>query len=150
MKDRTLDVNIPKGIRAGQHLRLTGQGAAASGGGKAGDLYLEVEFNAHADFRVDDRDVYLTLPLTPWEAALGGAVQVPTPDGELSLTIPANSKAGRKLRLKGKGIPASGSSEAGDLYAVLEIVLAPAHSEQDKAAYQALQQAFTHFNPRQK
>jgi curved DNA-binding protein len=149
MKDRILDVNIPKGIRAGQHLRLTGQGAAASTAGKAGDLYLEVEFNAHADFRVDDRDVYLTLPLAPWEAALGGAVQVPTPDGELSLTIPANSKAGRKLRLKGKGIPASGSSEAGDLYAVLEIVLPPAHSEQDKAAYQALQHAF-HFNPRQK
>ncbi len=147
MQSRTLDVNIPKGIRAGQHLRLAGQGEASSGNGKAGDLYLEVEFNAHADFRVDGRDVYLTLPLAPWEAALGAVVQVPTPDGDLSLTIPPQSKAGRKLRLKGKGIPGSGSQPAGDLYAVLDIALPPAVSEQDKAAYRAMQQAFD-FNPR--
>ena len=149
MTERTLDVNIPKGIRAGQHLRLTGQGEPAVGGGKAGDLFLEVEFKAHADFRVDGRDVYLTLPLAPWEAALGAVVQVPTPEGALSLTIPAQSAAGRKLRLKGKGIPGSGSNPAGDLYAVLEVVVPPAVTERDKAAYRAMQEAFD-FNPRKK
>lgn len=149
MTERTLDVNIPKGIRAGQHLRLAGQGEPAVGGGKAGDLFLEVEFKEHADFRVDGRDVYLTLPLAPWEAALGAVVQVPTPEGALSLTIPAQSAAGRKLRLKGKGIPGSGSNPAGDLYAVLEVVVPPAVTERDKAAYRAMQEAFD-FNPRKK
>ncbi len=148
MVDHTLDVSIPKGIRAGQHLRLAGQGGPGASEGKAGDLFLEIAFNPHPLFRVDDKDVYLTLPLAPWEAALGATVNVPTPDGSVSLTIPLHSKAGRKLRLKGKGIPSSGAnSPAGDQYVVLEIALPPANSDKEKEAYRAMAQAFD-FNPR--
>lgn len=143
-RDRTLSVTIPKGIRAGQTLRLAGQGGPGIGEGKAGDLYLEITFRPHPRYRVDGRDVYLDLPLAPWEAALGANVTVPTPAGSVELTIPANSSSGRKLRLKGKGIP---GKEAGDLYVVLSIALPPAHSEEAKAAYRTLQQAFD-FNPR--
>ncbi len=146
MVERKLDVNIPKGIRAGQHLRLAGQGE--KGAGKAGDLFLEIAFNSHPLYRIDDRDVYLTLPLAPWEAALGASVPVPTPAGEVSLTIPAKSVAGRKMRLKGKGIPsASAQSPAGDFYVVLEIALPPANTEQEQEAYRAMAKAFD-FNPR--
>ncbi|MFC7287246.1 DnaJ C-terminal domain-containing protein [Herminiimonas glaciei] len=143
-RDRTLSVTIPKGIRAGQTLRLAGQGGPGIGEGKAGDLYLEITFRPHPRYRVDGRDVYLDLPLAPWEAALGANVTVPTPAGSVELTIPANSSSGRKLRLKGKGIP---GKEAGDLYVVLNIALPPATSEEAKAAYRTLQQAFD-FNPR--
>lgn len=148
MEDRTLDVSIPKGIRAGQHLRLAGQGGQGTRAGAAGDLFLEIEFKPHALFRVDDRDVYLTLPLAPWEAALGATVNVPTPDGQVALTIPPHSSAGKKLRLKGKGIPSgSANSPAGDQYVVLDIALPPANSEKDKEAYLAMKKTFD-FNPR--
>lgn len=148
MTDRTLDVSIPKGIRAGQHLRLAGQGGQGARSGAAGDLFLEIEFKPHALFRVDERDVYLTLPLAPWEAALGATVNVPTPEGSVSLTIPPHSRAGKKLRLKGKGIPSgSANSPAGDQYVVLEIALPPAHSEPEKEAYRTMAAAFD-FNPR--
>ena len=142
---RQLDVNIPKGIRAGQHLRLAGQGAPGSHGAPAGDLFLEIEFNPHPRFRVDGRDVYFDLPLTPWEAALGASVDAPTPEGSVQLTVPAGSAAGRKLRLKGKGIP---SQPPGDLYAVLTIALPPADSQSAKDAYAALAKAFELYNPR--
>ncbi len=145
LAERQLDVNIPKGIRAGQHLRLAGQGAPGAGGAPAGDLFLEVDFNPHPRFRVDGRDVYLDLPLAPWEAALGAAVGVPTPEGTLELTIPPGSTAGRKLRLKGKGIP---GRTPGDLYAVLAIALPAADSPQAKDAYAAMARAFEDFNPR--
>jgi len=144
LQERTLNVSIPKGLREGQHLRLVGQGGPGLGGGAAGDLYLDVAFNPHPLYRVDGRDVYLDLPVAPWEAALGGPVNVPTPDGTLELTIPAGSAAGRKLRLKGKGIPAS---PAGDLYVVLAIALPPADTAPAKAAYQAFRAAFD-FQPR--
>jgi curved DNA-binding protein len=144
MQERKLDVSIPKGIRAGQHLRLAGQGGPGLGEGPAGDLYLEIAFNPHPLFRVDDRDVYLDLPLAPWEAALGAAVTAPTPEGPVQLTVPAGSAAGRKLRLKGKGLP---GNPPGDLYAVLAIALPPADSESAKEAWRTLAQAFD-FNPR--
>jgi curved DNA-binding protein len=148
MVDRILDVSIPKGIRAGQHLRLAGQGGQGAREGMAGDLFLEIAFSPHALFRVDEQDIYLTLPLAPWEAALGATVSVPTPDGNVSLTIPAHSKAGRKLRLKGKGIPSNSAKHpAGELYVVLEIALPPANSEAEKEAYLAMAKAFD-FNPR--
>jgi len=148
MTDRTLDVSIPKGIRAGQHLRLAGQGGQDARSGAAGDLFLEIEFKPHALFRVDDRDVYLTLPLTPWEAALGATVNVPTLEGSVSLTIPPHSRAGKKLRLKSKGIPSgSVNSPVGDQYVVLEITLPPANSDKEKDAYRAMAEAFD-FNPR--
>jgi len=144
MRERTLDVNIPKGIREGQQLRLAGQGGPGLGNGPAGDLFLEIAFNPHPRFRADGRDVYVDLPLAPWEAALGASVSAGTPDGDVELTIPPGSAAGRKLRLKGKGIP---GKEAGDLYVVLAIALPPAEGAKAKAAYEAFSSAFD-FNPR--
>jgi len=144
-EERRLDVNIPKGIREGQHLRLAGQGGPGHGGGPAGDLYLEIAFNPHRIYRVDGRDVYLDLPLAPWEAALGATVTVPTPEGSVQLTVPANSSAGRKLRLRGKGLP---GDPPGDLYAVLGIALPPADGAAAKDAYGAFAKALTGFDPR--
>ena len=145
LQERKLDVSIPKGIRAGQHLRLTGQGAPGLGGGAAGDLYLEIVFKPDPKFRADGRDVYANLPLAPWEAALGAAVMAPTPEGPVRLTIPPGSVAGRQLRLKGRGIP---GTPPGDLYVVLTIALPPADSEAAREAYRAMAEAFD-FNPRQ-
>ena len=144
MQERKLDVSIPKGVRAGQHLRLAGQGGPGLGEGGAGDLYLEISFNPDPRFRADGRDVYLDLPLTPWEAALGAAVAAPTPEGQVQLTIPPGSVAGRQLRLKGRGIP---GSPPGDLYVVLAIALPPADSETAREAYRTMAKAFD-FNPR--
>ena len=145
MQERQLEVNIPKGIRAGQTLRLAGQGSPGSGESPAGDLYLEIEFAPAAGFRVDGRDVYLDLPVAPWEAALGGAVTVATPDGSVQLTIPVGAAAGLKLRLKGKGIP---GVPPGDLYAVLAIALPAADTTETQDAYRAMAKSFSGFNPR--
>ena len=145
LQERTLTINIPKGIREGQHLRLAGQGGPGMGSAPAGDLFLEIEFNTHRLYRVVGRDVYVDLPLAPWEAALGASVAVPTPDGEVELTIPPGSASGRKLRLKGKGIP---GSPPGDLYAVLTIALPPAGTDTAKHAYAALNAAAAGFDPR--
>ena len=144
LRDRTLDVTFPKGLRTGQHLRLAGQGSPGEGGGPAGDLLLEIEFTADTRFRVDGRDVYADLPLAPWEAALGARVGAATPEGEVELTIPPGSIAGRKLRLKGRGLP---GQPPGDLYVVLGIVLPPAESAEAKAAYERFAAAFD-FDPR--
>jgi len=143
-KERTLSVQIPKGILAGQHIRLAKQGEAAAGSGEPGDLFIEVEFQPHALYRVDSRDLYLTLPVAPWEAALGATVKTPTPLGPVDLRIPPGSHAGTKLRLKTRGIPAN---PPGDLYVVLDIALPPANDEKSKAAYQAMASALA-FNPR--
>ncbi len=144
IQERTLNVRIPKGIRQGQHIRLAGQGGAASGNGKAGDLYLEVEIRPHALYKVEGRDVYLDLPVTPWEAALGARVKVPTPSGKVDLKIPADSKSGQKLRLKGRGLPAK---QPGDFYVVLQIAVPPATSDAVKDAYRELEKV-ADFNPR--
>ena len=144
MQERQLDVNIPKGIREGQHLRLAGQGGPGLGDGPAGDLFLEIAFNPHPIYRTDGRDVYFDLPVAPWEAALGVALSAPTPEGAVELTIPPGSAAGRKLRLKGRGIP---GTVPGDLYAVLTIALPKADTDAAKSAYRALADAFD-FNPR--
>ena len=147
LREHTLNVTIPKGIRPGQHIRLAGQGAPGIGGGKPGDLYLEVGFRPHPRYRVEERDVYLDLAVAPWEAALGASVNVPTPSGAVELKIPAGTAAGRKLRLKGRGIPAN---PPGDLYAVVHVVLPPADSEGARAAYGALREQFPDFDPRTK
>jgi curved DNA-binding protein len=141
-KERVLNVQVPKGILAGQTIRLAGQGATLEG--KPGDLYIEVDFQPHALYRVDGRDLNLDLPVAPWEAALGAAVKAPTPGGPVDLKIPAGSRAGTKLRLKGRGIPAA---TPGDLYVVLQIALPAAHDEKAKAAYRAMADALP-FNPR--
>jgi curved DNA-binding protein len=145
LQARQLEVNIPRGIRDGQHLRLKGQGIAAPGDGPAGDLYLEIHFSPDPLFRVDGHDVYTELPVAPWEAALGASVAVPTPDGSVQLTIPAGSPASRKLRLRGKGLP---GSPPGDLFAVLSIALPPSDSDAAQAAWRALADSFKDFNPR--
>ncbi|MDH5252707.1 MAG: DnaJ domain-containing protein [Nitrospira sp.] len=145
LRERTLNVQIPKGLRKGQLIRLAGQGAAGIGGAPPGDLYLEVHFAPHSLYRVEARDVFLTLPLTPWEAALGASVNAPTPTGAVEVKIPPGSQSGRKLRLKGRGIP---GQPAGDLYLVLEVVLPPAHTEHAQQIYHTMARELA-FNPRQ-
>jgi curved DNA-binding protein len=146
-RDHTLNVTIPKGIRAGQHLRLAGQGNSGVGQGRAGDLYLEVEFAPHRLYRVEDRDVYLDVPIAPWEAALGASVKVPTPSGTVEMKVPAGSTAGRKLRLKGRGIP---STPPGDFYVVLVISVPQPTTANERALYEKLATEFKSFNPRDK
>jgi curved DNA-binding protein len=143
-RPRTLNVKIPRGIRRGQQIRLAGQGGAGHGGGEAGDLYLEVDFNLRRNIRVEGADVYLDLPLAPWEAALGATVKVPTPAGAVDLKIPPGSKAGKKLRLKGRGIPAR---QAGDLYVVLQIDLPAASTPDQRRVYEEMKREFS-YNPR--
>ena len=143
-RERTLNVRIPRGVKQGQHIRLAGQGSPGIGGSAAGDLYLELEFKPHSRYRVEGRDLYLDLPLAPWEAALGAKVKVPTPQGVVDLTISPGSATGSKLRLKGRGIP---DNPPGDLYAVLQIALPAADTSEARALYQKMQQQLA-FNPR--
>jgi curved DNA-binding protein len=145
-KERVLNVTIPKGIREGQHIRLVGQGSAGVGEGKAGDLYLQIEFRPHPFYRVDGRDLYLDLPVAPWEAALGATVKVPTLGGIVELKIPDGSVSGRKLRLKGRGLP---GDPPGDCYVILAIALPPADTEAAKDVYRKMAQELS-FNPRVK
>ncbi len=143
-RDRTLHVKIPKGIRDGQQIRLAGQGGPGIGKGKAGDLFLEVELRPGDRYRVDNTDVYLNLPVAPWEAALGATVTAPLLSGNVNLKIPAGSNQGSKLRLKGKGIPAK---QPGDLYVVLDVTLPPADSDEAKALYEKMSKEMA-FDPR--
>ncbi|MDP1899722.1 MAG: DnaJ C-terminal domain-containing protein [Rubrivivax sp.] len=139
LHERTLQVGIPKGIRAGQQIRLAGQGSPGLGPGPRGDLYLEVEFAPHPRWRVDGRDLYCELRVAPWEAALGAAVNVPTPDGTVEMSVPAGSQTGRKLRLRGRGIPgATPGVTPGDFYVLLEVVLPPASDDKARAAYRQM------------
>ena len=147
MRPHQLNVTIPRGVRAGQHIRLAGQGAAGIGQGPPGDLYLEIEFHPHPLYRVDQRDVYLDLPLAPWEAALGATLKVPTPTAAVDLKIPPKSVAGGKLRLKGRGIP---GTTPGDFYVVLQLVLPEADSETSQTFYAQMAEQFKSFNPRAK
>jgi curved DNA-binding protein len=144
-EDRVLDVTIPKGVRAGQHIRLRGQGAAGLGGGPTGDLYLEIEFRSDDRYRVDGRDVTERVPIAPWEAALGATIEVPTPSGSVEVTVPPGSRGGRKLRLRGRGIP---GNPPGDLYLELEIVAPPATTEAERELYRTMERQMN-FNPRQ-
>lgn len=137
---RSLSVKVPKGIKAGQKIRLAGQGGPGSNGGPNGDLFLEVKFDPNSRYRVDGNDVYYSLPVAPWEAALGAKVSVPLPDGKtIDMKIPQNSSGGRKLRLKGRGLP---GRTPGDLYIELQIELPKADSDKAKQAYQAFKEAF--------
>ena len=144
LRERTLNVRIPRGIQAGQHIRLAGQGETPPGATRAGDLYLEVAFAPHRLYRPEGRDLHVELPVAPWEAALGASVPVPTPGGAVDLKVPAGSKAGTKLRLRGRGLP---SNPPGDLYVTLQVVLPPADSDAAREAYRAFAAAAP-FNPR--
>ena len=144
--ERHLAVKIPQGVREGQLIRLAGQGSPGWGGAPAGDLFLEVLFKPDPRWRAEGRDVYQPLVVAPWEAALGASVEVGTPGGSvIEVAVPAGWKAGRKLRLKGRGIP---GTPPGDLYLELHMALPPATTDAERAAYAALAQAFPHYNPR--
>jgi curved DNA-binding protein len=143
-KQRTLNVKIPKGVTRGQKIRLSGQGSKGMGGGPSGDLYLDIEFNSHPVFRVEGKDIYMQLPVAPWEAALGATVTTPTPVSKLQLKIPPRSSGGDKLRLKGQGIPAA---TPGDLFVLLEVAVPHADSDDEKSVYRKMEQTFK-FNPR--
>ncbi|MBC7548386.1 MAG: DnaJ domain-containing protein [Polaromonas sp.] len=152
VQTRTLEFVIPKGIRAGQHIRLAGQGLAGTGLGHAGDLYLDVQVEPHPLYRVDaasPADVYMDLPVTPWEAALGAEVEAPTPTGRVEVKVPAGSAAGRKLRLKGRGLPATSAGKLpGDFYFTLRIVQPLADDDASRLAYTQMASAFPGFQPR--
>ncbi|MGP4845570.1 DnaJ C-terminal domain-containing protein [Marinobacter sp. 1Y8] len=144
-RTKTLKVKIPAGMKQGQHIRLRGQGSPGIGGGEPGDLFVEVELAPHPVFTVEGRDIIMTLPVTPWEAALGASVTVPTLGSKLKLKVPKGATGGQKLRLKGKGLP---GKHPGDQIVILQIALPKAHSEASEALYQKLAEAEADFNPR--
>ncbi|MGV6826440.1 MAG: DnaJ C-terminal domain-containing protein [bacterium] len=139
-----LNVTIPVGVTEGQRIRLPGQGAAGIGQGPAGDLYLEIGFNPHPVYRTEQKDVLLDLPVTPWEAALGATVKVPTPGGAVDLKIPENTTSGKKFRLKGRGIP---GRTPGNLYVIIQITVPPPRTEAARDLYQKMAREM-HYNPR--
>jgi curved DNA-binding protein len=144
---RTIKVRIPKGATDGQRLRVPGKGGQGMGGARAGDLYLDIHLEPHELYKIDGHDLYLEVPVAPWEAALGASVEIPTPTGKVSLKIPPGSRAGQKLRVRGRGLPRPQGAEQGDLYAVLQIVTPSVLSEAEKELYGKLAQASS-FNPR--
>ncbi|MDR3492539.1 MAG: DnaJ C-terminal domain-containing protein [Gammaproteobacteria bacterium] len=143
---RTLKVKIPAGIKSGKQIRLAGQGAPGIHGGKPGDLFLEVEISKHHLYELIGNDVHCTLPIAPWEAALGAIVPVPTLGGKVDLKIPAGSQAGQKMRLKGRGLP---GNPAGDQYVILKIVIPQPTTEAAKELYKKMAEEMP-FNPREK
>lgn len=143
---RKVKVNIPAGIRSGQPIRLTGQGESGTQGGPAGDLYLTIEVDKHPLFDVMGDDIYLTLPISPWEAALGASIQVPTLGGVVGLKIPPGSQGGQTLRLKQRGLQ---GKVVGDQYVLLKIMIPTPKTDADKACYQQMAKEMP-FNPRDK
>lgn len=146
LETRTLNVRIPKGVRAGQIIRLAGQGAPGVGGGPAGDLLLEVHFNPHGRFRVDGRDLRLAMPVAPWEAALGAVIAVDLPSGPVKVRIPEGTQSGRQLRVRGKGMP---GETAGDLLLDIQVVLPPADTPKARQVYEEMARELA-FDPREK
>ncbi|MDQ1209602.1 curved DNA-binding protein [Acinetobacter baylyi] len=142
---KTLQVKIPKGMKEGQQIRLNGQGQAGINGGENGDLYIEIQYKDTDRIHVEGVDVYYTIDVAPWEAALGKNIEVMTPSGRLNVNLPKNARTGQQLRLKDKGIP---NKTPGNLYLVLNIVLPEAQTEQQQQAYETLAQAFASFKPR--
>lgn len=143
--NRKLNVKIPAGVKAGQQIRLAGQGGEGLGEGRKGDLYLEVEFQKHPLFDVVGNDIYCTVPIAPWEAGLGATIVVPTLAGKVDLKIPAGSQGGQKLRLKGRGLPGA----AGDQYVILKIVIPHPVTDKAKLLYEEMAKEMQ-FNPREK
>ncbi|GAA4027935.1 DnaJ C-terminal domain-containing protein [Actimicrobium antarcticum] len=144
---RTFRVTIPKGATDGQRMRLAGKGGTGRHGGKDGDLYVVLSLIAHPVFRINGRDLVLDLQLAPWEAVLGTAVKIPTLGGQVELNIKAGTTSGQRLRLGGRGLPAAGSSPAGNLYAVVRIVVPKSVSPEEKTLYEQLAAA-SNFDPR--
>jgi curved DNA-binding protein len=144
LRSHTVRVAIPAGVTEGQLIRLAGQGEPAVGGGSAGDLYLEVHIQPHRSFTLENRDVTLTFPVAPWEAALGASVTVPTLGGPVEMRIPPSAQSGQKLRLRGRGLP---GQPPGDQFVQLKVVLPPADSPEAKAVYEQMR-AKLNFDPR--
>ncbi|HEX8961472.1 MAG TPA: DnaJ C-terminal domain-containing protein [Rhodocyclaceae bacterium] len=144
LESRTLNVKIPKGVREGQTIRLAGQGAPGMSGGPAGDLMLEVHFKPHARLRADGRDLHLTLPVAPWEAALGAVVGVDLPQGSIKVRIPEGAQSGKQLRVRGKGIP---GEPPGDLLLEIQVVLPPADTPKARQLYERMAEDLA-FDPR--
>jgi curved DNA-binding protein len=144
LRSHTVKVTIPRGVSTGQRLRLAGQGEASPGGGRAGDLYLEIHIRPHPRFHLEGRDVTLILPITPWEAALGATVTVPTLGGSVEMRIPPASQSERKLRLRGRGLP---GDPPGDQVVQLKIVVPPADTPEAKAFYERMRTELP-FDPR--
>ncbi|PIE82976.1 MAG: cytochrome C biogenesis protein [Candidatus Contendobacter odensis] len=141
---RTLNVKIPAGITTGQKIRLSGQGNTSKRGGAQGDLYLEISIRSHPLYTLEGRNIILDVPLTPWEAALGCKIEVPTLGGSVSLNIPANARSGQKMRLRGRGLP---GQPAGDQLVVLQIHNPPINSEKAREIFQHMERTLP-FNPR--
>lgn len=144
LRTRQVKLRIPAGVTDGQTIRLAGQGAVGVGRGSRGDLFLKVVLQSHPLYALDGRDVTLILPVAPWEAALGGTVPVPTLGGTVDLRIPAGSRAGQKMRLKGRGLP---GSPPGDQYVVLQVVLPPADSPAAREIFERMRTELP-FDPR--
>ena len=144
-RQHTITVTIPKGVTEGQKIRLQGQGMPGFGGGAHGDLYLTISLEPHPLFTVDKRDIHLTLPVTPWEAALGAKVSCPTLGGNVNLSIPANSQSGKRLRLKGRGL--CSSKQSGDQFVTLQVVIPEAKTAEQKKLYRKMAELMP-FNPR--
>jgi curved DNA-binding protein len=145
-QNRKLKVKIPAGVKTGQQIRLSGQGAPGIGNGKKGDLYLEIEVDKNPLYDLVGNDIYLTLPIAPWEAALGAKISVPTLAGKVDLKIPAGSQGGQKMRLKGRGMP---GATPGDQYVILKIIIPIPASDEAKTLYEKMAQIMP-FNPREK
>jgi curved DNA-binding protein len=143
---RTLQVTIPAGVTNGQRIRLAGQGGRGTEGAPAGDLYLIVRIAPHPRYRVEGRDLHVELPLAPWEAALGTTVAVETPDGEAKVKVPAGTSSGRRLRLRGRGLP-NPKGTAGDLYAEARILVPRKLSAEERRLFEELAATST-FDPR--
>jgi curved DNA-binding protein len=146
-RTRTYEVHIPAGTTEGARIRLTGQGGPGRGGAPAGDLYLLVHVAPHPTFRVSGHDLEMNLSISPWEAALGTKVTLPLLDGAASVQIPAGTESGRRLRLKGKGLPRGGGQGSGDLFAVVQIMVPPRLSAKEKELFEELARTSS-FNPR--
>ena len=144
---RDFEVRIPPGVRDGQKIRLAGQGGEGASGGPAGDLYLRVRIKRHPRFRREDDDLVVEIPVAPWEAALGATVPVPTLDGSAKVNLPAGSSSGRRLRLRGEGMPGPGGRK-GDLYASVRIVVPRALEKREHELFEELA-AVSRFDPRQ-
>jgi curved DNA-binding protein len=143
-KDKDINVRIPKGVSEGQNIRLKGKGSSSTPGGPVGDLYLEVYFEPHPVYRPEGRDLYMDLPVAPWEAALGQKIVLPTPDGKVDLKLPRNARSGQKMRLKGKGLP---GNPPGDIYATLKIVNPQASTKEAQQFFEKMAQEMP-FDPR--
>lgn len=144
LEQRTLNVRIPRGVRAGQVIRLAGQGAPGLGGGAAGDLLLEVQFRPHPRFRPEGRDLRLALPVAPWEAALGAVISLDLPDGPVKVRIPEGTQSGGQLRVRGKGLP---GEPPGDLLLDIQVALPPADTPRARELYEAMARDLA-FDPR--